>query len=260
MLRRGAWQGLVVAVLVCGSALPAMAGAWNQPKGSGQVIVKYEPVWSIQRFDQDGDRVSLEEERLDQVVSVWAEYGVSDKVTLLLKTDWQDADDGFHSYRGQGPTEFGARWLAWSGERTVVSVQASYITDSEGRNEAWGSHGEGREEADLRVLVGGNFGTTRPGFYELQLARHWKDGLSEETRLEGTAGVHFKERYTSIIQFYSGKADLPSEQGGARWTTIETGVIRHQGAWSGQVGWRATVAGRNVPAGDGPIVALWRRF
>lgn len=257
------WTALVSVAgmtLVIMPADPVAAGAWNQPKGQGQVIVKYEPVWSVHRFDEDGDRLALPDERQDYIVSLWGEYGLSERVTLLVKTDWQDTDDGFHQYRGMGPVEIGGRWQALDHNGWQVSVQASYISDTHGRNAAWGSAGEGEQEADLRVLAGRNFGGRFPGFYEVQMARRWRDNLANEVRAEGTLGVHFRENYTAMAQFYAGKADVESDVGGARWLTLELGVVRHWEDWSVQAGWRATTAGRNVPAADGPIVALWKRF
>ena len=255
---RAALLGGVAAI-----SLPASAdaGAWNQPKGQGQVILKYEPMWSQRRFDPDGNRVALAHQREDQVVSVWGEYGLTDKVTLLLKTDWQDADDGTRSYRGMGPTEVGGRWQVLSRETSVVSMQASYVTDSQGRNAAWGSPGEGTQEFDLRFLAGHSFvRKNRQQFVEVQLARRWRDHLPDETRLEATAGVHLSSKYTILSQLYAGQAEAGDQGDGARWITTEIGAIRHWDSWSAQFGWRTTVAGRQVDAGNGPVVALWRRF
>lgn len=237
------------------------AGAWNQPKGQGQLIVKYEPVWSIHRFDADGNRIMQEHERVDHVVSLWAEYGLSERVTLLLKSDWQDADDGVRAYRGIGPTEIGARWQFASVGQSVAAIQSTYVTDTQGRNAAWGSPGEGEQELDLRFMAAHTFTKgKRPKFVEVQLARRWRESLSDDTRVEATAGVHLSNKYTLLSQVYAGQGDEESGEKGARWLTTEIGAVRHWDAWSAQFGWRATVAGRNVNAGDGPIVALWRRF
>ena len=57
-------------------------------------------------------------------------------------------------------------------------------------------------------------------------------------------------------QAFAGQAD----EGGARWLSLETSVVRRFGGWSVQAGWRETVAGRETPAASGPVVAIWRRF
>lgn len=252
-------------VLVAGSVMagPVYAGAWNQPKGQGQVIVKYEPVRASDRFDANGNSQPIPDERRDHVLSVWSEYGLSDRVTLLAKADWQDTDDGFNQDSGIGPLEIGGRWQALDSHGWKLSVQGSYISLPQGRSASWGAQttGKSEHEADIRVLAGRNFTRRRAsGFYELQVGHRWRDNMASEIRAEGTLGVHIRQNYTAMAQFYAGKADRESGAGGARWLTLEAGVVRHWDDWSAQLGWRATQAGRNVPAGDGPIVALWRRF
>ena len=60
-----------------------------------------------------------------------------------------------------------------------------------------------------------------------------------------------------LAQAFGGQAD----DGGARWLSVETTVVRDFGDWSVQAGWRQAVAGLGeVPAQSGPIVAVWRRF
>lgn len=260
MQHRGVLGALTLGAAALVVPHSAVAGAWNQPKGQGQAIVKYEPVWSIHGFDEDGDRVRLHHERLDHVASLWAEYGVTDNLTVLLKTDWQDADDRMRSFRGMGPTELGGRWQFLSKGPSVASLQATYVTDSDGRNAAWGSPGQGAEEFDLRLLAGHTFVGSRSNFVEVQLARRWRDQLPTETRIEATAGMHMARHYTIMAQVYAGQGEAEQNEAGARWLTAEISSIRHWDNWSAQFGWRSTVAGRKVNAGDGPIVALWRRF
>ena len=239
---------------------PVLAGAWNQPKGQGQAIVKYEPVWSIHWLDKDGVRYNLPEERVDHVVSLWAEYGVTERLTVLVKTDWQDVGDSQINFQGMGPTEIGGRYRLWSDERMIVSAQASLVSDSDGRNAAWSSAGFGETEAELRLLAGRSFGGRYPSFFEAQLAHRWRDNLPSEMRVEGAAGVHFNDRYMGLFQVYAGKT-LPDDKSfEGRWNTYELGVVRHWSDWSAQLGWRSTVAGRNITAGDGPILGIWRRF
>lgn len=262
MQHRGVLRALALGGVTLGLAWPQVvcAGAWSQPRGHALAIVKYEPVWSIHGFDEDGDRVSLPYERVDHVVSVWGEYGLTEDVTLLLKSDWQDADDGVRAFRGVGPTEIGARWQFLTRGTSVASVQATYVTDSDGRNAAWGAPGQGAKEADFRLMAGHTFVGAKPKFVELQVARRWRENLDTETRVEAAAGMHLGTRYTMMAQLYAGQADADDGHVGARWITAEVSSIRHWDNWSAQVGWRSTVAGRKVNAGDGPIVALWRRF
>ena len=75
------------------------------------------------------------------------------------------------------------------------------------------------------------------------------------TTTDFTAGAHFGERWLVLAQAYGGAAD-----GGSRWLSAETSVVRHLGTWSVQAGWRQTVAGRETPVSGGPVLSVWKRF
>jgi len=257
MLRRGAWLSGAVLVFAAG---PVFAGAWNLPKGEGQVIVKYEPEFSTRAFDQDGDTVALPVDRKDQIVSVWAEYGVHDRVTVLVKTDWQDSRDEYTDFSGRGLLEIGLRTPLVRTNRAVVAVQASYAHDGNGRNASWAGPGEGEHEGEIRLLAGYGFQASRPMFVEGQIARRWRDGLPDETRLEATMGMDWNDDWSMLWQVYAGRVDAESGVAGPEWIKLESGIIRHFDSWSVQGGWRSTFSGREMPAGHGPIVALWKRF
>jgi len=60
----------------------AHAGAWNLPKGQGEIIVKYENIRAEDYFTSDGGRAGLPSGRRDIAASVFVEYGFSDRFTL----------------------------------------------------------------------------------------------------------------------------------------------------------------------------------
>ncbi len=113
----------------------------------------------------------------------------------------------------------------------------------------------------MRASVGRSFGGTgRWGsggsFIDLQVARRMREGLSDETRIDATAGAHLGDHWMLLAQAFGGQAD----DGGARWLSVETSVVRDFGDWSVQAGWRQAVSGRETPESGGPVIALWRRF
>jgi hypothetical protein len=246
---------------------PARAGAWTQPKGKGQVIVKYEDMRADEAFDPGGDRVDLLRERRDSSAGVFAEYGVTDRLTVQFKGDWQDGADQFVDYEGRGPLEIGLTWQVWRDERTAVSLYGGYASAGEGRNAGYAAPGVGDHDFEARVSVGRSFGgaLVRWGpdrsFVELQAARRMRDGLPDETRVDFTVGGHFGEDWMVLAQAFGGAADDDGAGGdGARWLSVETSVVRRLGDWSLQAGWRQTAAGRETPISGGPVVAVWRRF
>lgn len=240
----------------------ASAGAWAIEEGRAQVIVKAERMRAVEGFDVDGLRRPLLVEREDDAIQLFVEYGLTDHLTLQLKADWQRGRDLFADYEGRGPVEIGVRWQAIRTDRSAVSLYAGYAAAGEGRNAGYAAPGAGDSDWELRLLAGhsGRFGWLwdREAFVEIQAARRIREGLPDEDRAELTLGLHLDEDWMVLNQVFAGRALEGSE---ARWVNLETSVVRRFGDWSLQAGWRRAVAGRGeVPAQEGPMIAVWRRF
>ena len=247
----------------------AEAGAWTQKKGKTQIIVKYEAMRAAEGFDPEGRRVPLMVERTDVSAGGFVEYGLTDRLTLQMKGEWQDGEDQFVDYQGRGPLEVAVVWQAWRNDRGAVSLQAGYSSPGEGRNAGYEAPGQGAGDWEVRVSGGWSFSSRRTlkkrwrrllspdrSFVELQLARRFRSGLADETRADLTIGRHFGENWMILNQTYAGQ----TEGGASQWVQSETSVVRRFGSWSVQAGWRAATSGRETPAGSGPVVGLWRRF
>lgn len=244
------------------AATPAAAGSWNLPRGQGQAILKYEDMRADQGFGPDGEKRPLAAERVDRAVSLFVEYGLSERLTLQFKGEWQDGEDAFVDYSGRGPLELGVRWQAFRDDRTAVAVYAGYADGGEGRNAGYAAPGRGDGDWEVRLLAGRSLDASgarwvpQRTFVEAQVARRWRDGLPDEVRADFTAGAHLGADWMLLGQAYGGVTD----DEGARWLSVEATAVRRLGGWSVQAGWRQAIAGRETPAAGGPIVALWRRF
>lgn len=240
---------------------PVSAGAWVQPRDGGQVIVKFEDMRASQGYDLDGRLRDLPAPRRDSALGVFAEYGLTDRLTLQLKADAQDGRDAFFDYRGRGPVEIGATWQVWRDDAAAFSLYGGYADAGDARNAGHANPGEGQRDWELRASVGRSVDTAGPrwapdrAFVEVQAARRVRDGLPDETRMDLTLGAHFGRRWLALAQAYGGRADH-----GARWVSVEGSIVRAQGAWSLQAGWRRAVHGREAPMAQGLVFALWRRF
>lgn len=253
--------GLLAAMALLAAAAPAVAGPWTQARGKGQWIVKYEDIHADRGFDPDGTLADLPAERRDTAVGLFAEYGLTDSLTVQFKGDWQSGEDVFVEYEGRGPLEIGVTWQVWRDERTAVSLYGGYADGGEGRNAGYAAPGAGDSDWEVRASVGrsfGNAGRWGPSstFVDLQAARRMREGLPDETRIDATAGARLSDDWLLLAQAFGGQAD----DGGPRWLSVETSVVRDFGDWSLQAGWRQAVAGRETPEGGGPVIALWRRF
>jgi hypothetical protein len=255
--------GLLLTLAALAVAAPATAGPWTLPKGEGQVIVKFEDMRADQGFDPDGELADLPAERRDTVFSVFAEYGLTRRLTLRFKGDWQSGEDAFVDYEGRGPLEIGLNWQVWRNANTAVALYGGVADGGEGRNAGYAPPGVGGQDWEVRASVGRSFGPSRwvhpastGGFVTLEAARRIRGGLPDETRVDATLGVHFGDKWMLLNQAYGGEAD----EGGPRWLSVETSLVRRFGAWSVQAGWREAISGRETPHSGGPVIGLWRRF
>lgn len=257
-------------VLLATAASSAEANAWTQRKGQGQVIVKAEAMRAKEGYDPSGVVVPLTVEREDRSANVFAQYGVTETLTVQFKGDWQSGEDAFVDYEGRGPLELGVIWQAYRDDQNAVSLYAGYAVAGEGRNAGYAAPGEGEHDWEVRVSAGrslggpgrGLVGTWGPdrSFVEVQAARRMRDGLPDETRADFTVGGHFGEGWMVLGQAFGGMTDDTARGEGARWLSVETSVVRNLGRWSLQAGWRRTVAGRETPLAEGAVIAVWRRF
>lgn len=257
-MRAGA--ACIAAACALTAAGQADAGAWTKKKGEAQIIAKLESMRATEGFDPAGQRVPLLAERRDEALSVFAEYGLTDRLTLQLKGDLQRGEDAFVDYEGRGPIEIGVTWQVWRDERNAVSLYAGYAEGGEGRNAGYAPPGQGDSDWEVRASAGRSFEGAAWGpersFVEVQAARRMRQGLPDETRVDLTLGGHFGENWMVLGQAFGGQTD----DGGARWLSVETSVVRRFGDWSLQAGWRTAVSGRETPAANGPVLGLWRRF
>lgn len=263
------------AVILAGAAalslllapLNARAGPWTQPRGKGQVIVKYEDMRADRAFDPSGDDLPLPGGRRDVAAGIFAEYGVTDRLTLQFKADWQDGQDAFVDFEGRGPLEIGATWQVWRSDRAAISLYGAYAEGGQGRNAGYASPGVGESDWEVRASAGRSFGPGRRRwsptgrFIEVQAARRFRSGLPDETRIDLTYGSHHGENWMFLTQAFGGLADQDQlGREGPRWLSVETSVVRRLGSWSLQGGWRRTIAGRETPRASGPVISVWRRF
>jgi hypothetical protein len=253
-------------LLLATAATSAHANAWTQRKGQGQLIVKAEAMRAKDGYGPSGSRVPLPVEREDRSVGMFAQYGLTETLTVQFKGDWQSGEDAFVDYAGRGPLELGLTWQAYRDDRNAVSLYAGYATAGEGRNAGYAAPGLGDQDWEVRVSAGRSLGGPGRGlvgrwgpdrsFVEVQAARRMRQGLPNETRADVTVGGHFGQGWMVLGQAFGGMTD----DRGARWLSVETSVVRNLGRWSLQAGWRRTVAGRETPLAEGAVIALWRRF
>jgi len=226
--------------------------------GEGLAILKYESQKADTGFDPEGQEVAIAPRR-ERTVSLYGEYGLTGRLTLQSKAAATRGHDDFVDYEGLGAVELGLRYALLHTDRSAVSLYLGAARDGVGRNAGYAAPGQGDADLEARLLAGTS-GRWRAmqGFAELQVARLKRSGLADETRVDATAGLRPSPRWLLMVQTFAGQAD--SRPVRSRWCKSEISVTRDLGAWSLQAGWRQTVLGRETPADQGPVLAVWRRF
>ena len=121
-------------LLLATAATSADAGGWAQKKGKGQVIVKTEVMRASKGYDPTGAVRPLPGLRHERLVGVFAEYGLTDRLTVQFKADWQEGEDAFVDYAGGGPAEIGLTWQVYRDNRNALSLYGGYAVSGSGRN------------------------------------------------------------------------------------------------------------------------------
>ena len=249
----------IAAAFFCALSNPAWAGAWAMKDGEGLAIFKYEDQKADRGFDPDGVEGPVDP-RHDQTLSLYTEYGLTDRLTLQTKVGLTRGHDSFVGYSGRGPIELGLRYAFLRTDRSSVSLYLGAAKDGVGRNAGYAAPGEGDTDLEARLLMGSSRQWRRgaQSFAELQVARLRRSGLADETRIDAAVGVRPAPHWLLMAQAYGGQADSTPVR--ARWLKQEISVTRDLGAWSLQAGWRQTASGREIAADHGPVLAIWRRF
>ena len=256
-----AGAALAAAMACAAGAAPrqAWASAWPVPAGDTLAVLKFEGANTGEAFDRKGDRVSIPHLR-DDDVALYAEHGLTSKLTFQFQGGYTWGEDQFIRYSGMGPTQFGLRYTfgQWGGGRTVASLYVGAIAPGEGRNAEYSLPNQGDWAGEVRLLVGHSWSWRgRNLFVEGEAARLVRSQLADETRVDLTAGAE-SGPWMVLVQSYDGQADTRPVS--SRWAKVETTLVRRLGPWRLQGGWRQTVAGRNTPAEGGPVLAVWRSF
>jgi hypothetical protein len=221
-------------------------------------ILKYEGQEADRGFDPDGVEVPIDPRR-DETLSIYTEYGLTDRLTLQTKAALTRGHDNFVDYQGRGPIELGLRYALLHTDRSAVSLYLGVNKDGVGRNAGYAAPGQGDTDLEARLLAGTSKQWRQAqGFAELQVARLRRSGLADETRVDVTAGLRPTPRWLLMAQIYMGQADSKPVQ--SRWRKREISITRDVGVWSLQAGWRQTLSGRETPVDHGPVLAVWRRF
>lgn len=250
-------KGILIFALISGAASEGHAGAWPVLPGATQLIGKFEDQYAlepVQGAAQTQDIIRTRDERL----TLFIERGLTEATTLQANFGLARGVEGGTKHDGFAPVSFGVRSVLFkSGEfiasgyvgATVPGIQVSNRFDT----------AKGHGDLEFRGLIGWTPKWLGKGAYvELDLARLAQLGAADQTRLDFTLGKRIGNRWLQLTQIYAGQVDGGPSR--SQWVKLDQTIIRKIRGWTVQTGWRYTLAGRNIPIAEGPVIAIWKTF
>ena len=257
---RPAWLA-IMARLACLASLAegatARAGAWPEPVGGGQMIVKAEADAATVGLDAAGTSVPIPKQSADRI-SLYADYGLTPVLSLQLVGSLDAERQGGLHGKGLGATALGLRYVLARGDDWVLTAYAGATGPSSGTLARLDPARRGAG-AEARLLAGRSLRLAGHDLFgEIQVARLSGVAHGGQSRLDATLGIGVRPGLMVLNQIYAGRQE--GGAGTAAWVKSEHSLVQSFGPWRAQVGWRRTLLGRDLPVAAGPVIGLWRRF
>jgi protein XagA len=253
-----------VLVICLISSTEALAGAWPKAKGEAELIVKIDKASADKAFDASGEVAVDLKTWEDKTVSVYIDYGLTDKLSAFAKTNLQDIKTDVETFSGLGSVEIGLKTNLYKTNDTVIALSASLEGLGKGRRDSFGEVGAQGTDFEVRAYIGRNLKVKSiPAFAEVQLAKRTRShDQADQWRVDLSLGLKPNDRWMILSQFYAGQTDM--KRGfQAKWVNSEVSLIRNLGQdkqWAIQLSARQTLFGQNVPEVKALGLSLWRRF
>lgn len=253
---------------------PAAAGAWTRAAGEGQAIITLSHYVATDRFDRSGNR-TRQSRFAKTELRTQIEYGLSDPLTIGIKPTYQyvksHVNGGEPHNRGLSDAELYLRTRLWRSDNAVLSIQPLVKLPVEARDGETPSLGHDQTDVELRLLFGYGAGAG-PGSWYVNVEagpRKRFEAPSDEFRIDGALGYRPDERWLLLVESFNTISFRNGSTGGLVQTAAPdydlhklqfSAVRRITDALWVQAGAFVDVAGDDVGAGQGAILALWVSF
>lgn len=184
--------------LICMPNL-AYAGAWLQPKGEGLAIVQLTRFGSSEYWDENGDL--NEQLHFDKwELQPYAEYGLTDKVTVGGTAYLQQVEQGDDSNIGLADPEFFLRTRLWHNDKHVISIQPLIKLPSYFEESGTPRGGSRSVDAELSLLYGGSRKIwSERDYTDIRIGYRTRSrGLGDQVRVDAATGIFLSEHWQVI--------------------------------------------------------------
>lgn len=200
------------------SAEQVLAGAWTQAKGKFYSRLAYEQYSADEYFNENGDTLSYSPadskmrdfEYDEDLTSLYLEYGLTDKLTLVASLNYKEAEwrykagsgvavDKVAKTSGPGDQELGIKYQLLATENGVLSIQGMYKTPEGYDEDDTGAleiqRGDAQEDYDVRLLYGQSLYPMIPGYFNVEAGyRLRSQEPADEFKYVLEVGVDFTSR------------------------------------------------------------------
>ena len=254
------------ALAACLCAGPALADAFNQDEGKGQIIFSQMFSSAGQGYDAAGKLTAASRFQKFETTAL-VEYGVADWLTAIVKpafVNWRTSGTPDASYTGLGTTEAGVQAQVFKQGAAVFAVQGILRIPGAPDSSNLALQGATRVEQDVRALAGHGFQIAGwSSFVDAQIGYRFRHGPPSEWRGDFTIGTRPAADWMLLLQSFntisrsSSSAVFPSNSSSKLQASVVHDFTR---TISGQIGGFETVAGKNALRERGLIAAVWLKF
>lgn len=261
---------------LCAAASSALAGAWTQERGKGQVIVTNNLYYSGAFFDNRGKRQPMAPYRKEEL-SPYFEYGLRDGLTIGTSLSflylYQAGANGAPPAAnwGMGDSEFFARAQLWKKDGFALAIQPLLKLPSPADGDTQPRLG-GRS-ADVGLGLSGGYSFKARGlehYVNIDTGmRHRFGDPKDQLTFNVTLGISLAKSWVLMPQLFTtartAKSRSPSftQSSGDDYNLTKlqlSGIYKATDSLGIQLGAFSHVAGRNVGDGDGITLAVWKSF
>jgi len=243
---------------------PTRAGAWTLDQGQVQVISGTVASRATRRFDRSTPGKIVFDKLF---VQNWAEYGLTDSVTLLAAPEVVmasfDMDGKGMEHTRAASVEGGVRILLLS-RIGMLSAQMSLKTAGAFDMSSSAGSASG-QQFELRLLYGREFRLFRHnGYFDMEVAERWiRRPRPNEMAIDATAALWLSPKYLLMLQSFNTIAGGGAEPPYAyyRQDKLQLSLLRRLSKrWSLQTGAFFSPAGDNIVQEQGVAVELWFQY
>jgi len=263
-LERGRGAFAAGAVLTLLAPAGALAGAWTDPTGQGQIIETLFG-WAGEGPPYGG----LARERESRVeAQTYVEYGLADRLTVVGQAALERYEltaPAADVFRGLDYSSIGLRANLWSNDAVVISAQATAFVPGARDSSRPAQAGDTGGAGEARALVGYNFTFfATPAFLDAEAAYRLRcAGPPDELHIDVTLGLNPNARVMWLLQSYNTISPWSSSPIFPAWSSyaVQVSIVyaldEH---WSVQAGAFTTVATVETNSQRGLLAAIWRKF